>query len=414
MIMRGVFIWFLLVLTCNTYAGTALINGQWYQDGAFKPHTWYIVSGKLTHHKPESVTHILDLKGGFVIPPYAEAHNHNLQNPWLAQNFHKNYLRDGVFYGLMMCGSHQDYDNTQKTLSDLPFSIDLVAACISSSDGHPLRMALQTEPGQPEIKPIEVYDSSYVVIDNIDDITKKWPLIAVNKSQWVKIVLVHNEQQQRRGDAKFFGVNGLKPEVVKPLVTFLQKKGLRVAAHVESASDYTLAVDAGVDLVAHLPGYQWWKDYSPELYRLSDDSIQMAAAKKIPIVATAGVTSLFGSNNGLQLTKVKKMQQDNLMRLQQAGVQILIGSDRFDANVLAEVEYLRSLSVFNDKQLFEMLVSDTARFLFPQRAIGNLADGYEANFLVLDSNPLQDWTALKRIQYRFWHGNMLTEELKIQ
>lgn len=402
--MRIIFIGLLLVITCNSIAGTAVLNGQWYKQGAFKPQAMYITDGKLSEQKPTYITQTIDLKGGFVIPPFAEAHNHNLQNPWLAKNFHQNYLRDGVFYGLMMCGSHQDYKETMTMLSTLPLAIDMVAACISSSDGHPLRMAIQSEPDQPEIKPADVYDSAYVVIDSVEDIIKKWPHIAANKAQWVKIVLVHHEQHQRRADKKFFGVNGLKADVVKPLVTFLQQKGLRVAAHVESSADYALAVDAGVDLVAHLPGYQWWKGYSPELYRLSDESIQLAATKRIPIVATAGVTTLFKSNGDQQLAKVKAIQQDNLMRLQKAGVQVLIGSDRFDGNVLTEVDYLRALSVFNDKQLLEMLVSDTVKFLFPKQAVGQLSDGYEANFIVLDSDPLQDWSALRRVRLRFYQG----------
>ncbi len=398
---------FLFFATFISHASTALVNGQWFQAGKFIPQTWYVVSGKLTQHKPASIEQTLDLKGGYVLPPYAEAHNHNLQNPWLAQNFHQRYLQDGVFYGLMMCASHQSYAETSKMLATLPLAIDLVGACISSSDGHPLRMALQPEPGQPAIQPKQVYDTDYIVVDNVADIQAKWPLFAENKANWVKIILVHHEKQQRRGDKEFFGVNGLNAEVVKPLVAFLQQKGLRVAAHVESAADYALAVDAGVDLVAHLPGYQWWKGYAPADYQLSDTSIAMAAAKKIPLIATAGVTSLFKNSRDQQFAKVNALQKLNLQRLQAAGVPVLVGSDRFDANVLAEVDYLKELAVFSDSQLLTMLVSDTARFLYPKRQIGGFAEGFEANFLVLDGNPLKDWSALRRIQHRVWQGKMI-------
>lgn len=390
-------------------AGTAVINGQWWQSGEFVAQTWYVVDGKLTQKKPSNIEQTIDLKGGFVLPPYAEAHNHNLQNPWLAQNFHQRYVKDGVFYGLMMCASHQDYRETAQLLASLPLAIDMVGACISSSDGHPLRMAIQPEPGQPEIKPTEVYDRGYVVVDRVEDIAKKWPLFAANNANWVKIILVHHEQSQRRGDSQFFGVNGLKTEVVKPLVAFLKAKGLRVAAHVESAADYALAVDAGVDLVAHLPGYQWWKGYAPEVYQLTDASIAMAAQKKIPLIATAGVTSLFKSNRDQHLVKVKALQTANLQRLRKAGVPVLIGSDRFDANVLAEVDYLRGLSVFDDRQLLGMLLTDTVRFLYPKRQVGQFSEGFEANFLVVDNNPLQDWSALRRIQQRVWQGKVLAQ-----
>ncbi|MCC5853579.1 MAG: amidohydrolase family protein, partial [Alkalimonas sp.] len=215
------------------------------------------------------------------------------------------------------------------------------------------------------------------------------------------------ERSERRGEQQYFGVNGLQPEVVKPLVTFLQQQGVRVAAHVESAADFALAVEADVDLIAHLPGYQWWQGYAPELYRLSDEAIALAAEKQIPLVATAGVSPLFYASQPEQLERVKALQRQNLQRLLQAGVPILMGSDRFDANVLAEVDYLHSLDVFSTQQLLQLLVSDTARFLFPERSLGRFSEGYEASLLVLDANPLDDWSALRRIQLKMRQGQLL-------
>lgn len=405
--MRLLFICGALLVTGPSLAATALMNGHWYQDGNFVAQTWYVQDGMLTQRKPAEIRESVDLQGGFVVPPYAEAHNHNLQNPWLAQNFHQRYLNDGVFYGLMMCGSHQSYADTKAILSRQPLGIEVVGACISSSDGHPLRMALRTEPGQPEVTAEEVYDQSFIVVDTLDDIAAKWPIFSDNEASWVKIILVHHERTERRGEEHYFGVNGLKADVVVPLVDFLQQRGLRVAAHVESAADFSLAVKAGVDLIAHLPGYQWWQGYAPDLYRLSDDAIALAAEKQISLVATAGVSPMFYSSKPEQLERVKALQQQNLQRLQQAGVPILIGSDRFDANVLAEVDYLRKLKVFSDQQLLQLLVSDTARFVFPDRAIGLFSEGYEANLLVLDANPLEDWSALRRIQLKMWRGQLL-------
>ncbi|MEE2002158.1 amidohydrolase family protein [Alkalimonas sp. MEB108] len=405
--MRFLLMCFTLLLAGPSLAATALLNGHWYQEGTFVAQTWYVRDGVLTQQTPAEIHRSVDLQGGFVVPPYAEAHNHNLQNPWLAQNFHQRYLQDGVFYGLMMCGSHQSYGDTQAVLAELTLDIELVGACISSSDGHPLRMALRTEPGQPEVRPEEVYDQSFIVIDTLDDIAAKWPLFAENQARWAKIILVHHERSERRGEQRYFGVNGLQPEVVKPLVAFLQQQGVRVAAHVESAADFALAVEAGVDLIAHLPGYQWWQGYAPELYRLSDEAIAMAADKQIPLVATAGVSPLFYASQPEQLERVKALQRQNLQRLLQAGVPILMGSDRFDANVLAEVDYLHSLAIFSKPQLLQLLVADTARFLFPGRALGRFAEGYEASLLVLDANPLEDWSALRRIQLKMRQGQLL-------
>lgn len=395
------------VLSCCAQAATALLHGHWLQQGQFVAQTWYEVDGKLTQQAPAVIDNTVDLKGGYVVPPFAEAHNHNLQNPWLVQNFHQRYLKDGILYGLMMCGDHSNYTKTMQALAALPMSIDMVGACISSSDGHPLRLAVQAEPGQPELKPADVYDRSYIVVDRAADIKAKWPLYKDNHANWVKIVLVHSEQPSRRGNKEYFGINGLAPEVVKPLVEFLHQQGVRVTAHVESAADFAVAVEAGVDLIAHLPGYQWWQGYAPELYRLSDQSIALAAKKNIAVIATAGVSAMFYQKQLDKLPAVKALQRDNLMRLKQAKVKVLIGSDRFDANVMSEVDYLHQMGLYSNAELLQMFVSDTPRFLFPQRAIGAFAQGYEANLLVLQGNPLTDWQALRRIQLKMWQGKII-------
>jgi hypothetical protein len=40
----------------------------------------------------------------------------------------------------------------------------------------------------------------------------------------------------------------------------------------------------------------------------------------------------------------------------------------------------------------------------PHRRIGFLRDGYEASFLALEGNPLEDWRNVRRITLRFKQG----------
>jgi imidazolonepropionase-like amidohydrolase len=53
------------------------------------------------------------------------------------------------------------------------------------------------------------------------------------------------------------------------------------------------------------------------------------------------------------------------------------------------------------------VVGNRANVIFPQRKIGALEDGYEANFLVLQGNPIQDFNAVKRIRMRVKQGDPL-------
>ena len=56
-------------------------NGQWYDGAKFVKRTFYSVNGILSEKKPRGATETIDLEGGFVVPPFAEAHNHNLGSP---------------------------------------------------------------------------------------------------------------------------------------------------------------------------------------------------------------------------------------------------------------------------------------------------------------------------------------------
>jgi imidazolonepropionase-like amidohydrolase len=54
--------------------------------------------------------------------------------------------------------------------------------------------------------------------------------------------------------------------------------------------------------------------------------------------------------------------------------------------------------------LLKMWTETTAQTIFPSRKIGELREGYEASFVALEGNPLDDLTNLHRIKLRFKQG----------
>ncbi|HEY6403042.1 MAG TPA: hypothetical protein VI479_16605, partial [Blastocatellia bacterium] len=57
--------------------------------------------------------------------------------------------------------------------------------------------------------------------------------------------------------------------------------------------------------------------------------------------------------------------------------------------------------------LLKMWCEATSQAIFPRRKIGRLAEGYEASFVLLDGNPLQDFEQVKAIRMRLKQGNLL-------
>ena len=77
----------LAVLAPNAAAQTwELRGGSWFDGRTFQARsvTW-VVDGRFTATRPARVDSVLEVAGKFVIPPYADAHNH--------------YLSDGMDYG---------------------------------------------------------------------------------------------------------------------------------------------------------------------------------------------------------------------------------------------------------------------------------------------------------------------------
>lgn len=60
--------------------------------------------------------------------------------------------------------------------------------------------------------------------------------------------------------------------------------------------------------------------------------------------------------------------------------------------------------MWDDPTVLRMWYETTPRSIYPGRRIGWLAAGYEASFLALERNPLQDFRAVDSIAVRMKQG----------
>ena len=56
--------------------GVAYRGGLWFDGSKFKPMTMYVVDGIFRTRAPSQVDSTVDLAGGYVVPPFADAHQH--------------------------------------------------------------------------------------------------------------------------------------------------------------------------------------------------------------------------------------------------------------------------------------------------------------------------------------------------
>ncbi len=386
-----------------------LENGFWYGNGIFEGRTAWVRDGRL-HFDGEGrkATEIIDLKGGYVVPPYCEGHNHNIgghADLEAVEQTSRAYLKDGVFYA-MMPGSFAQYRTQIADKINHPNSIDVAFANngLTGPGGHPrgLRERLMERFGlYPEFTPETLPDNGYFEAADSGQLREKWRLITGEKPDLVKVMLYFSEEYDKRKDnEEYYGKRGLNPALLPELVRLAHTEGLRVAVHVKSEADMIAAIKADADIIAHLPSY----DAS---LRLSDETIELARSSRIALVTTFSLAKRIEQRDPNKHAAILEAQKDNLARLEKAGAWLVVGSDNTRDTSRAEVDHLSSLNVLANADLLRMWTSDCAKLVFPDRKIGRLEHGYEASFLVLEDNPLDDFANTAKIVLRIKDGEVI-------
>jgi len=390
-------------------------NGKWFDGQKFVNRTFYSVGGVLRSKRPAHVDRVFDLSGKYIVPPFGEAHNHNLD--WSSDErfaqINKMYLDAGIFYVKNPNSLLRSKEPTSARIN-LPTTVDGVLSNggLTASGGHPIEIVTP----QRGFKPGDGEGGFYYVIDNPADLKQKWPIIKSGKPDFIKTYLLYSEEFAKRKDDKAYdGWKGLDPAILAEIVRVAHRDGFRVSTHVETAADFRNAVAAGVDEINHLPGFRPDRNdiasyANLSQYQITEADAKLAAKKHIVVVTTIGEVVEQTFNEKLDERSrlaVRSMLVQNLHLLQKHNVSIAIGSDSFRQTALAEALSLAKLKAFDNLTLLKMWCEATAATIFPKRKIGFLKDGYDANFLVLTGNPLTDFANVKTIELRIKQGEPL-------
>ena len=391
----------------------ALVNGRWLIGGRFVAMTRYVAGGVLRDRIGGAPDSTIDLAGGFVVPPLGEAHNHNIEASSRVDATIARYLADGVFY----VENPSILPRGRTALAgkvNVPTAVDVVFANggLTGPGGHPIEI-VRRNVARGIWTEADGEGAFYWEIANGDDLARKWPALLAQQPDFIKVFLLYSEQyEQRKADTTAFGWRGLDPALLPDVVRRAHAAGLRVVAHIETAADFRAAVAAGVDQVAHMPGFRG--DERTQLpnadpYVLTDADARDAARRGAVVVTTLGGAATLDPAGPDSLTRraLDALHRRNLTTLRRAGVRLALGSDSYRDDSKAEAQYLHGLGVFSDSALVELWSSDTPRAIFPGRRIGRLDAGDEASFLVLDCDPFLRFACTESIRLRVKDGRVL-------
>jgi len=392
---------------------SAYLGGKWWDGTRFVSRDVYSVDRTLSSVKPAHIDETIDLKDKFVIPPLAEAHNHWLE-PAKLEQYNSCYLADGVFY--------------VRDMANIPMVADRIASRLDRADTVDWTSAMMGFTG-PGAHPVEVIDQfvqfgilpkdwkpdydrqGEFVVTSRADIDARFPDLLTQKPALVKAFLSHSDRyKESLADPKTRGQGrGMDPALLPYLVQKAHAAGLKIAVHVYTAADFRAAVAAGADEAAHFPGTGFQPGADPAPFVITDADARAAAKAGVVVDTTLSWLGDIQEEDAKAYAIARdRIVIPNLKKLRAAGAAFLIGSDTFRRDTVPELAVLKGLGQFSDVELLNLATDATPHAIFPQRRIGKLADGYEANFLVLSRDPAANLADLNSIVRRVKWGRTLT------
>ncbi len=164
---------------------TAWRNGLWFNGTTFVADTRFTRDGAFVARRPPVIDRTVELGERFVVPAYGDAHHHGIDSGDALDDKITVFLEAGIFYVKNPNVIPELLTPEVRARLNQPDSIDVVFANgrLTSSGGHPARLhAYLASIGVFKgLKPEDMEDRAYFLIDDAAGLDAKWPRILAGK-----------------------------------------------------------------------------------------------------------------------------------------------------------------------------------------------------------------------------------------
>jgi len=405
------FFWLLFAFTAQAQSYRVDNANVWTGEG-FARRTVHVVHGRFAEAGPAWVDSVIDARGKYLVPPFGDYHTHNFDIPTMVEAIDSAFRAQGIFYAQDLANDPIARAENSAYLQQ-SHTVDVASAngLLTSDYGHPIegyeRMALgigwpRNDEQRRRVRESRLREGrTYHIVDSLQDVEPAMLRLMASQPDIVKVVLYHSEGYA--AGERIEENKGLRPQVLDSIQRIAARYERPIIAHIESIADLRTALGKGIRAFAHAPLYAYGNDgrISPDYPRLPDDAFADAAGEEVIVNPTllrtlANVRYLpedrRPDESGLEI--IKDFHRDLLRSLDQQGVRLVLGADSPRQTAMDEVLYYHDLGVFSNERLLQMLI-DSGVAIFPNRRIGKIAAGYEASFLLLAENPLENFEAVQ-------------------
>lgn len=195
-------------------------------------------------------------------------------------------------------------------------------------------------------------------------------------------------------------VVNMEVAIAKAAVDVAHTQGKPVFAHPQNRTGLETVITAGVDVLAHIiPGEQ---GYSPEQL----EQFKSQGTALIPTLSLFAKT-IGGPDVGARLAESGVKQ---LKAFSDNGNTVLFGTDvGFITIYDTSVEYELMHRALSEKQILASLTTNPAQY-FKAANKGRVEKGFDADFAVLDGDPMTDVSNLAKVAYTIRAGKVIYQK----
>jgi imidazolonepropionase-like amidohydrolase len=193
----------------------------------------------------------------------------------------------------------------------------------------------------------------------------------------------------------------LSPEEIRAIVETAHARNVPVSAHISRARHLKLALEVGVDDVAHMI-----------IDRLPDRLIAQMVEADMYWVPTLELWQCVSTLHSLNWDT---QAMNNLRRFVDAGGKVALGTDysgyrcEFDLGMpMTEIELMQEAGM-TPRQVIIAATRHAAHVCNLAEEVGTLEAGRIADILVVDGNPLEDMNVLANVRMVFHNGVVIRE-----
>lgn len=220
--------------------------------------------------------------------------------------------------------------------------------------------------------------------------------IAATNPDWIKLMITGGVMDaSAEGEP---GVLRMKPEIVKAACDEAHRLGYRVAAHIECTEGVKVALENGVDTIEHGAAI------NEDLIKLFKERNAVDVCTLSPAEPAARFDETVDRGSEIAVKNTKIVLQgviDCARACLENGIPVGMGTDTgcpctLQYDTWRELGYwVKELGVTPDFALYSATLNN-AKILGIDSVTGSIENGKDADFVVIEKNPLEDFTTLRK------------------